>query len=188
MICIKSPQDIMTTTLKKVKTWCGVCHTTKHDAKKCAKVEGYDIILCQFLDTIKANPDSGRDYRAGKYEKTFLKYALSSLRLKGVYIADSNQYIFADSDGQMKQKQTYDELVNTFNVALFEIRIKVRDVMSESKKCPICMETMTKKTTCTTVCKHTFCSDCYHTALDNSLKQSRRVCCPMCRTTILDIM
>jgi hypothetical protein len=178
----------MTTTMKKIKTWCGVCNTTKHDAKKCAKVEGYDIILCQFLDTIKANPDSVRDYRAGKYEKTFLKYALSSLRLKGVYIAETHQYIYADSDGQMKQRQTYDELVNTFNVALFEIRIKVRDVMSEAKKCPICMETMTKKTTCTTVCKHTFCSDCYHDVLGKTLKQKRCASCPLCRATIVNIM
>jgi len=176
----------MTTASKKVKTWCGVCNTTKHDARKCAKAEGYNIILCQFLDTIKADPEMPRDYRKGKYEKTFLKYALSSLRMKGVYVAETNQYIYAAYDGPLQRKSSYDELVNDFNVALFEIRIKVRDVLSESKKCPICMETMTKKTTCTTVCNHTFCSDCYHAALGNTLKQKRCASCPLCRKTILE--
>jgi len=177
----------MTTSVKASKNWCGVCNTTKHDAKKCAKVEGYNIILCQFLETIKSSPETLRDYRKGKYEKTFLKYALSSLRMKGVYVMETNEYIYASYDGPAQRKSTYDELVNDFNVAMFEIRIKVRDVLSEAKKCPICMETMTKKTTCTTVCKHTFCSDCYHNALGKSLKQRHCVSCPMCRKQILEI-
>ena len=177
----------MTTSVKACKNWCGVCNTTKHDAKKCAKAEGYNIILCQFLETIKSNPDTPRDYRKGKYEKTFLKYALSSLCMKGVHVMETNEYIYASYDGPAQRKSTYDELVNDFNVAMFEIRIKVRDVLSEAKKCPICMETMTKKTTCTTLCKHTFCSDCYHNALGKSLKQRHCVSCPMCRKQILEI-
>ena len=176
---------IMTSFTKANKTWCGVCNTTKHDAKRCDKAEGYNITLCQFVETVKAKPEYSRDFRKGKYDKSFLKYALSSLRMQGIYIAESNQYIYASYDGLDKRKRTYDELVNDFNVAMFEIRIKVRDVLAEGNKCPICMESMIKKATCTTVCKHTFCSDCYHKTIGNTLKHHHSVSCPMCRNKLL---
>ena len=176
------------TTLKERRIWCEVCNTTKHSSNTCGKVLGYKMILFQFLKSIKCDPSSNTVVSPGtKYEKQFLKYAISYLRINGYLDIESNSRVFADFE--MKKplnKSPYDTLITYFNVSLFQIRIKIRELRYDSNQCPICMERMRTKTT-VTECGHKFCTKCINTYTGKELSTKSSVNCPCCRSVILSI-
>ena len=95
----------MTTRLKATKTWCEVCNTTRHDSKKCGKVIAYNMILFKYLKVIHFDPYSVTNtYNGERYEKQFLKYAVSYLRKNGCYDPESETRVSVDFEMVTKPK------------------------------------------------------------------------------------
>jgi hypothetical protein len=175
----------MTTRLKATKTWCEVCNTTRHDSKKCGKVIAYNMILFKYLKVIHFDPYSVTNtYNGERYEKQFLKYAVSYLRKNGCYDPESDTRVSVDFE--MVTKPNYNTLVAYFNLSLHQIRVKIRELRNESNKCPICLDTISKEAT-VTECGHKFCTECINMSAGKQLSSSNYANCPCCRRTTIRI-
>lgn len=161
----------------KSKTYCLVCNTTKHTTVNCRKQKSQRTIARAIM-CFERHPN----FRT-----------MDRMQLKGIvkHISTLKHY---------EKQPTFTQLVHTCNTlwkttgyemrqanreqCIIEERV-VRD--NEVEPCPICLEPLAVGVpTCTTACKHTFCSSCYNTLIRQALSRHNNtgmagIACPCCR-------
>lgn len=182
---------------------CTICHAAKHQTRKCRMYSFYNDILQDKIDYMSSNvgyPDKNVVYVTERIlavpscDKNGLKYMVTRLLKKSFHWSISNCKTYPIDHKQptkpigkmtkLQLEQLYKKVMQEKIAIYVDIRKQEEQITiaNSDESCPICLESIKEKNTCTTTCGHSFCSNCFFQTIQTQLDQRRTSCCPLCRT------
>jgi hypothetical protein len=180
---------------------CHICGSSKHVVKHCvlrirymSLMDTYMIKMKKWVDTQLENRENYSHLspvQISYEEKNFLKFGVWFMQNKEEGMRNTTGlYIYADECKKTKKKKgfidNFYDCYNNIGSKYFEWKkkdtIDINVIVEKEISCPICLEELEGKPTCTTLCNHTFCSSCFHRHAGRSWGRGNDgYNCPLCR-------